>query len=178
VGFQYRTDAQRFLRAYRERLAKFGLEIHPDKTRLIGFGRFAPRDRKPRGERKPSTFTILGCTDYSGRRHKTETFAVWRITAKQRMVAKLKAVKVELQRRKHDRPSQVGVWLDKVVSGSYQYHAVPGNIHQLRIFRRRVNRLWHSVLVRVLSMRQEEGAFRRLGKRDPDYRYGWYVGCW
>src|SRR6202453_3661564 len=77
-----------------------------------------------------------------------QTYTVWRITAKQRMVAKLKAIKTELQRRKHDRTSQVGVWLRKVVIGYYQYHDVPGNINQLRIFRRRVNRLWHSVLVR------------------------------
>ena len=65
-----------------------------------------------------------------------------------RMAAKLKTIKVELQRRKHDRTSQVGVWLHKVVSGYYQYHAVPGNIDQLRIFRNRVNRLWRSVLAR------------------------------
>jgi RNA-directed DNA polymerase len=85
---------------------------------------------------------------YRGQRHKSETFTVWRITAKKRMVAKLKAIKAELHRRKHDRTSQVGVWLRKVVTGYYQYHAVPGNIDQLRIFRRRINRLWRNVLVR------------------------------
>jgi group II intron reverse transcriptase/maturase len=148
MGFQQRADAVRFLEEFKERLAKFGLELHPDKTRLIEFGRYAARDRKQRGEGKPETFTFLGFTHYCGQRHKTETFTVWRITAKKRMVAKLKAIKAELQRHKHDRTSQVGVWLRKVVSGYYQYHAVPGNIDQLRIFRRRVNRLWHSVLVR------------------------------
>ena len=85
---------------------------------------------------------------YCGRRHKTDTFTVWRITSKQRMVAKLKTIKVELLRRKHDRISQVGAWLRKVVTGYYQYHAVPGNIDQLRTFRQRVNRLWRNVLVR------------------------------
>jgi hypothetical protein len=119
----------RFLEAFKERLAKFGLELHPDKTRLIEFGRYAARERIRRGEGKPETFTV------------------WRITAKKRMVAKLNIIKAELQRRKHDRTSQVGVWLRSVVTGYYQYHAVPGNIDQLRLFRKRVNRLWHAVLV-------------------------------
>jgi RNA-directed DNA polymerase len=148
LGFQLRADAVRFLEEFKERLAKFGLELHPDKTRLIEFGRYASRDRKRRGEGKPETFNFLGFTHFCGQRHKTETFTVWRITAKKRMVAKLKAIKAELQRRKHDRTSQVGVWLRSVVTGYYQYHAVPGNIDQLRIFQRRVNRLWRNVLVR------------------------------
>jgi group II intron reverse transcriptase/maturase len=148
MGFQQRADAVRFLEEFKERLAKFGLELHPDKTRLIEFGRYAARDRKQRGEGKPETFNFLGFTHYCGQRHKTETFTVWRITARLRMVAKLKAIKAELQRHKHDRTSQIGVWLRKVVTGYYQYHAVPGNIDQLRIFRSRVNRLWRNVLVR------------------------------
>ena len=73
---------------------------------------------------------------------------MWRITAKKRLVAKLKVIKAELQHRKHHRTSDVGVWLRKVVQGYYQYHAVPGNTGQLRVFRRRVCRLWRSVLVR------------------------------
>jgi dipeptidyl aminopeptidase/acylaminoacyl peptidase len=113
VGFQYRTDAERFLKEFRERLAKFGLELHPDKTRLIEFGRFAARDRKQRGEGKPETFTFLGFTHYCGQRHKSGTFTVWRITAKKRMVAKLKALKAELQHRMHDRMAAVGAWLRK-----------------------------------------------------------------
>jgi RNA-directed DNA polymerase len=117
MGFQQRADAVRFLEEFKERLAKFGLELHPDKTRLIEFGRYAARDRKQHGKGKPETFTFLGFTHYCGQRHKNETFTVWRITAKQRMVAKLKAIKAELQRRKHDRTSQVGVWLRKVVTG-------------------------------------------------------------
>jgi group II intron reverse transcriptase/maturase len=148
MGFQYRTEAERFLREFRERLAKFGLELHPDKTRLIEFGRYAARDRKQRGEGKPETFTFLGFTHFCGQRHKKGTFTVWRITAKKRMVAKLKAIKAELQRRRHDRTTAVGAWLRKVVLGYYQYHAVPGNLDQLRIFKGRVNRLWRNVLVR------------------------------
>src|ERR1035438_2938161 len=108
----------------------------------------AHRDRQRRGAGKPETFTFLGFTHYCGRRHKTDTFTVWRLTAKKRMVAKLKAIKVELRRRMHARPSEVGAWLRKVVNGYYQYHAVPGNLRQLSTFRQRINRLWYQVLAR------------------------------
>ena len=139
----------RFLEEFKERLAKFGLELHhPEKTRLIEFGRYAARDRQRRGAGKPETFTFLGFTHYCGRRHKTDSFTVWRITAKKRMVAKLKAIKLELRRRMHARPSEVGAWLRKVVNGYYQYHAVPGNTRQLSTFRQRINRLWYQTLVR------------------------------
>jgi group II intron reverse transcriptase/maturase len=148
LGFQLKADARRFLEEFRERLAQFTLELHPEKTRLIEFGRYAARDRKLRGEGKPSTFNFLGFTHYCGQRHKTGTFTVWRITAKTRMAAKLKAIKVELRRRMHARPCEVGAWLRKVVNGYYQYHAVPGNIGQLSTFRQRVNRLWYQVLAR------------------------------
>src|SRR3974390_982250 len=148
LGFQYRTDAERFLQAFRERLAKFGVELHADKTRLIEFGRFAARDRKQRGKGKPETFTFLGFTHFCGQRISDGAFIVWRITAKKRMVAKLKAIKAELQRQKHHRTTEVGAWLRKVVPGYYQYHAVPGNSTQLRIFCRRIGWLWRSVLIR------------------------------
>ena len=148
LGFQLKADATRFLQESKERLAQFTLELHPEKTRLIEFGRYAASDRKLRGERKPETFNFLGFTHYCGRRHKTDTYTVGRLTAKTRMAAKLKSIKTELRRRMHARPSDVGAWLRKVVNGYYQYHAVPGNIRQLRTFRRRVNRLWRSVLAR------------------------------
>jgi group II intron reverse transcriptase/maturase len=148
MGFQHQADAMRFLEDFKERLAKFGLELHPEKTRLIEFGRYAARNRQLRGAGKPETFTFLGFTHYCGRRHKTGTFTIWRITAKKRMVAKLKAIKFELRGRMHDRPCEVGVWLRKVVNGYYQYHAVPGNNRQLSTFRQRVIRLWYQVLVR------------------------------
>src|SRR5579864_3470592 len=113
VGFQNRTDAERFLREFRERLAKFGLELHAEKTRLIEFGRFAAENRKQRGAGKPETFTFLGFTHFCGRHTRTGVFTVWRITAKKRMVAKLKALKVELQRRKHEPTRETGAWLRK-----------------------------------------------------------------
>jgi RNA-directed DNA polymerase len=148
VGFQHRADAERFLSEFRDRLVRFGLELHPDKTRLIEFGRFAVRNLTQRGQGKPETFTFLGFTHFCGNLTSSGAFNVWRITAKQRMVATLHVIKAELQYRKHHRTSDVGAWLRKVVQGYYQYHAVPGNTGQLRVFRRRVCRLWRSVLVR------------------------------
>jgi hypothetical protein len=147
VGFEYRMDAERFLQEFRERLAKFGLELHPDKTRLIEFGRHAARNRKRQGKGKPETFTFLGFTHYCGQ-VRTGRFIVWRITANKRMVAKLNAIKAELRRRKHDRSSAVGAWLQRVVLGYYQYHAVPGNMDQLRTFMYRVRWLWRGILIR------------------------------
>ena len=90
VGFESRTEAQRFLEEFRERLAKFGLELHAEKTRLIEFGRFAAQHRKQRGEGKPETFTFLGFTHFCGQTTRSGVFTVWRITANKRMVAKLK----------------------------------------------------------------------------------------
>ena len=133
---------------FRERLLRLGLELHPEKTRLIEFGRFAVRDRKRRGEGKPETFVFLGFTHFCGRLMSSGAFNVWRITAKKRMVAKLDVIKAELRARKHHRTSEVGAWLRKVIQGYYQYHAVPGNTGQLGVFRRRVCRLWRSVLIR------------------------------
>ena len=117
VGFENRAEAERFLEEFRERLAKFGLELHADKTRLIEFGRFAARDRKQRGEGKPETFTFLGFTHYCGKRRSNGAFIVWRETAKKRLVAKLHAVKAELRRQMHAPTPIVGEWLQKVDLG-------------------------------------------------------------
>jgi group II intron reverse transcriptase/maturase len=153
VGFENRAEAERFLKEFQERLAKFGLELHPDKTRLIEFGRHAARNRKQRGEGKPETFTFLGFTHYCGKRRSNGTFIVWRKTAKKRMVAKLHAVKVELRRRMHEPSSQVGAWLQKVTTGYLQYHAIPGNSDRLEIFVHRLRVLWR----RVLFQRSQKG---------------------
>jgi RNA-directed DNA polymerase len=148
VGFESRAEAERFLSEFRERLAKFGLELHPEKTRLIQFGRFAAQDRERRGKGKPETFTFLGFTHYCGKRRKDGAFIVWRETAKKRLVAKLKEIKVELKRRRHDPIPSVGEWLRRVVSGYYQYHAVPGNLPRLHIFRWRLRWVWWRALSR------------------------------
>ena len=147
VGFESRAEAERFLEEFRERLAKFGLELHAEKTRLIEFGRFAAQDRKQRGEGKPETFTFLGFTHFCGKR-RNGAFIVWRVTAKKRMVAKLRAIKAELRRRMHEPVPSVGEWLRSVTLGYYRYHAVPGNIDRLNVFAQRLRRLWRLLLCR------------------------------
>ena len=153
VGFQNRMEAERFLKEFRERLAKFGLELHAEKTRLIEFGRFAVENRKRRGEGKPETFTFLGFTHYCGKRRKDGAFIIWRETAKKRLVAKLKAIKLELKRRRHEPTASTGAWLRKVTTGYYQYHAVPGNLVRLQLFRWRLRWIWW----RALSRRSQRG---------------------
>src|SRR5215813_13325360 len=148
VGFENRMEAEQFLEVFRERLAKFGLELHLEKTRLIEFGRFAAQDRERRGEGKPETFTFLGFTHLCGKRRSDGAFTVWRKTAKKRMVAKLHAIKAELRRRMHEPVAEVGAWLRKVVTGYYRYHAVPGNTDQLSVFGQRLRRLWWLTLRR------------------------------
>src|SRR6202165_3352374 len=117
VGFESRTDAERFLEQFRERLAKFGLEGHADKTPLIEFGRNDARNRKQRGEGKPETFTFLGFTHYCGKRRSNGSFIVWRKTAKKRIVAQLHALKAELRLRMHEPVAAVGAWLRTVGHG-------------------------------------------------------------
>src|SRR6202171_5549640 len=148
VGFENRTEAGRFLEAFRERLAKFGLELHPEKTRLIEVGRFAAQDREKRGVGKPETFTFLGFTHHCGKRRSDGAFIVWRERAQKRMVAKLHALKAELRLRMHEPVADVGAWLRKVVNGYYRYHAVPGNIDRLSVFGQRVRPLWGLILRR------------------------------
>jgi group II intron reverse transcriptase/maturase len=148
LGFQYRADAERFLQEWRERLQKFGLELHPDKTRLIEFGRFAAIDRKQRGEGKPETFNFLGFTHICGRTRKNGKFLVLRKSVRKRLLAKLKQVKDELRIRMHQPLAEVGKWLRSVVRGYFNYHAVPGNIAGLRNFRFEVSKLWRQVIHR------------------------------
>ncbi len=147
VGFQHRAEAERFLREFQERLAKFELEVHPDKTRLIAFGREAWQNRKQVGQEKLDTFTFLGFTHYCGENSKGY-FQVWRETAGERMRAKLQQIKQELRARMHEPVAATGGWLKRVVLGYYQYHAVPGNLSQLGRFRWRLTRSWRSILHR------------------------------
>ena len=126
LGFQYQADADRFLVNLRERLHKFGLELHPDKTRRIEFGRFAEENRKRRGEGKPETFDFLGFKHISGK-NRLGRFAVRRLTIRKRMRGKLREIKQQLRQRMHDPVRQTGAWLKSVVQGYFNYHAVPGN---------------------------------------------------
>jgi RNA-directed DNA polymerase len=145
AGFEHRADAQRFLRDLRERFAKFALELHPDKTRLIEFGRFAARDRKARGLGKPETFDFLGFTHICAK-DKNGRFALKRITVSKRMRAKLHEVKDELKHRRHLPIPEQGQWLGSVVRGHLAYYAVPGNDGAIFAFRGQVARHWHRSL--------------------------------
>ena len=147
LGFQHLADADRFLAELRERLGKFGLELHPDKTRRIEFGKYAEQDRKRRGEGKPEMFDFLGFTHISGK-DRNGNFALKRKTVSKRMRAKLEEIKQQLRQRMHDPTASTGKWLRSVVQGYFNYHAVPGNTESLCIFRYRVTRLWRQVLRR------------------------------
>ena len=140
LGFEHREEAEQFLEQLRERLAKFGLELHPQKTRLIEFGRYAAERRKKRGEGKPETFKFLGFTHICGTNYQTGKFTVRRKTIGKRMAAKLKEIRVKLRRRLHARVPETTKWLQQVVRGYFQYHAIPGNLARLRAFRKDV--LW------------------------------------
>jgi len=142
LGFQRREDAERFLEQLRERLRKFGLELHPHKTRLIEFGRYAAERRKQRGEGKPETFNFLGFTHICGTNHTTGKFTVIRRTIGKRMAAKLKEIRAKLRERMHEDVRETADWLQSVVRGYSQYFAVPGNRARLKAFRNDILRMW------------------------------------
>jgi group II intron reverse transcriptase/maturase len=147
VGFQHESDARRFLGEMRERLQKFALTLHPEKTRLIEFGRFAAERRKRRGLGKPETFNFLGFTFICGTT-RTGKFQVKRKTRRDRMRAKLKMIKEEMWRRMHQPIPAQGEWLWHVVRGYFNYHAVPTNFRALVAFRTEIAKRWHRVLIR------------------------------
>lgn len=142
LGFQYREEAEKFLGDLQERVRKFGLELHPEKTRLIEFGRYAAERRARRGEGKPETFNFLGFTHICGKNHTTGYFMVLRKTIGKRMAAKLKEIRQTLRRRLHDGSQDTAEWLKSVVRGYFQYHAVPRNEERLKAFRHEVLRMW------------------------------------
>jgi RNA-directed DNA polymerase len=147
VGFEHEQDARRFLDELRERVAQFELELHPDKTRLIEFGRHAARNRAARGLGKPETFDFLGFTHISARSPKG-WFWVKRITIAKRMRAKLKAVKDQLKRRRHEPIPVLGLWLRSVLQGHMDYYGVPGNAGAVEEFRTQLARHWYKALKR------------------------------
>jgi RNA-directed DNA polymerase len=147
IGFQHESDARRFLDEMRERLGKFALTLHPEKTRLIEFGRFAAERRQRRGLGKPETFNFLGFTFICGRT-RAGKFQIKRKTRGDRMHAKLKMIKAELWRRMHQPIPKQGQWLRSVVRGYFNYHAVPTNAHALHAFRHHVTDLWRRTLRR------------------------------
>jgi len=156
VGFEHRQDAERFRDELRERFAKFGLELHPDKTQLIEFGRFAAANRAKRGLGKPGTFDFLGFTHICAESKNEGRFWVRRITVSKRMRAKLAEVKAETRRRAQQPIPEQGRWLASVVRGHMAYYAVPGNLKAVRAFRDQVIRHW----LNALRRRSQKG--RRL----------------
>ena len=147
AGFEHKSDAEQFLADLRERFAKFGLELHPDKTRLIEFGRNAARDRAARGDGKPETFDFLGFTHMCGK-NKSGGFWLRRKTISKRMRAKLAEVKDQIKRRRHLPIPEQGEWLGSVVRGHLAYYAVPGNTDAVAAFRNEVTRHWFKALRR------------------------------
>ena len=152
-AFQYQKDAERFRAALAERLRRFGLELHPQKTRLIEFGRYAEDNRRGKGQGPPETFDFMGLTHICGRDQQGK-FQIQRRTVAKRMRARLSFIKMELRRRRHDRVRDTGLWLRSVVRGYYRYHAVPGNLAILSRFRCRLARLWRQALLRRGGKRQ------------------------
>jgi len=147
VGFQHVSDARRFLVEMRERLGKFALTLHPEKTRLIEFGRFAAERRQRRGHGKPETFNFLGFTFICGKT-RSGKFQIKRKTRPDRMRAKLKMLKEEMWRRMHQPIPTQGKWLWYVVQGYFNYHAVHTNARTLDVFRHHVTDLWRRTLRR------------------------------
>jgi len=147
VGFQHEQEARRFLAELRERFAAYGLELHPDKTRLIEFGARAASDRDQQGRGKPETFDFLGFTHVCGKTRKGR-FTVLRRTARKRVRAKLHELKTELRQRWHAPVPEVGRWLGSVVRGHINYYGVPLNFPSVAAFREQVIWLWRRALAR------------------------------
>jgi group II intron reverse transcriptase/maturase len=148
LGFQQRGEAERFLEDLRERLERFGLSLHPDKTRLIEFGPYATPKRRQLGKGKPETFDFLGFTHICSRTRDGKRFTVRRKTIAKRLRATLRNVKMQLRRQMHVSVRIVAPWLRSVVQGYMNYHAVPGNIACITSFRTHVIRQWFHALRR------------------------------
>jgi RNA-directed DNA polymerase len=147
VGFQHESKARQFLKELRERFAAYGLELHPEKTRLIEFGRYASENRDRDGRGKPETFDFLGFTHICGKTRKGR-FVVLRHTKRQKVRAKLLEIKTALRWRWHDPIPEVGRWLASVLRGHINYYAVPLNFEAVAAFRHEVIKLWRHGLCR------------------------------
>ncbi|MEP7247062.1 MAG: group II intron reverse transcriptase/maturase [Gammaproteobacteria bacterium] len=166
VGFEHEGDAKRFMADLRERMEKFGLSLHLDKTRLIEFGRFAAERRARRGLGKPETFDFLGFTHicHSNRRG---YFELKRRTSRKRMLIRLRAIREELRQRRHDSIPQQGQWLRRVVQGYFAYHAVPTNTQRLSTFRHHVTDLWRRTLRRCSQ--KDRTTWERIARIAEDW---------
>ena len=159
-GFQYKSEAEEFLKALEERLQVHKLKLHPTKTRLIEFGRFAASNRRERNQGKPETFDFLGFTHICGKTRRGE-FRIRRQTSQKRFRRKLEEIKAELIKRMHEPLMNIGAWLASVIRGFTQYHAVPGNMKAPREFYTQVSRMW----LRVIRRRSQKARKRWTWER-------------
>ena len=166
-GFERREEAERFWKELQTRFAENGLTLHPTKTRLIEFGRFAELNRREHGKGKPETFDFLGFTHRCGRTWKGKRFQVQRTTVKKRLRAKLQQVRDRINIQKHRSIAEVGQWLGRVVQGYFNYHAIPGNMRALRIFRRQICWIWF----RALRRRGQKRPIRSVQMLRLEQRY-------
>ena len=176
IGFEQQGDGERFQKELGDRLAQFGLELHPDKTRLIEFGRFAAPNRLARGEKKPETFTFLGLTHICGK-SRAGKFQLQRHTAKAKMVTKLKTLKLACQAKRHLPIPEQGKWLRSVAQGYYNDRAVPTNRRTLHAFRATLARHWMRALARR-SQRATPNVARAIRLREtwlppPRIQHAW-----
>jgi RNA-directed DNA polymerase len=178
VCFERKEDGERFLAELADRLRSFGLGLHPDKTRLIEFGRFAACTRRRRGEGQPETFNFLGFTHYCGKT-KAGRPIIWRKTIAKRMAAKVKDVKATLKQRRHDPIPALGAWLKAVVAGYFNYHAIPGNRTCMGAFHREICKAWLHALrrrsqrTRMTWQRFRELIHRWIPKPETKHPYPW-----
>ena len=155
VGFEHEHEARRFVQELHARMETFGLQLHPEKTRLLMFGRFAAERRQERGLKRPETFDFLGFTHICGK-SRTGKFLLLRRTVRKRLSAKLKAIRVTLKRNRHRPIDEQGKWIGAVVRGYLNYHAVPTNNAAIHIFRDQVLRAW------LAALRRRSQTARRL----------------
>lgn len=156
IGFEYEHEAKACLEQLRTRLAKFGLALNDEKTRLIEFGRYAAHRRRRRGQGKPEPFDFLGFTHYCSKNRLNGYFRVKRKSIRKRMRSKLADLKERLRRRMHRPLGETGRWLKRVVQGWLNYHAIPGNMPRLAQFVDEVKKQW----LKSIRRRSQKGRTR------------------
>ena len=166
ICFQHEQDAHAMHTALAERLAKFSLELHPEKTRLLRFGRFAQRDSVLDRRKRPETFDFLGFTHICAQGQDGK-FRLVRRTSRRKRTAKLAALKEEIERRKHHRVVEQYAWLNQVLRGHYNYYGVPGNFRALASFRHQVRHTWH----RALQRRSQRARWNQAKRGAFDERF-------